>query len=92
MLQLVHITAEDSPGASFKNQQMPLLEYITELMPGKPSKEAKRRAAQLLLELMGFQVDCCVGQAAAEECVLCRCLTRAVGRPSALWRSTCGTG
>jgi len=50
------ITAEDSPGASFKNQQMPLLEYITELMPGKPSKEAKRRAAQLLLELMGFQM------------------------------------
>jgi len=54
--KVVHITSEDSPGASFTNQQMPLLEYITELMPGTPDKEAKRHAAQVTLELMNFQM------------------------------------
>eukprot|EP00658_Telonema_sp_P-2_P023298 TRINITY_DN19327_c0_g1_i1.p1 TRINITY_DN19327_c0_g1~~TRINITY_DN19327_c0_g1_i1.p1 ORF type:complete len:438 (-),score=121.20 TRINITY_DN19327_c0_g1_i1:436-1749(-) len=50
------VTSEDAPGASFKNQQIKLLDYVTELVPGQPTPEHKRRTAEVLLRSIGFQM------------------------------------
>lgn len=55
-MKAILVTSEDAPGASFKNQQITILDYITELMPGKPDLERKKHTAEVLLCAMGFQM------------------------------------
>lgn len=73
--------AQDAPGASFKNQQITILDYITELMPGKPDLERKKHTAEVLLCAMGFQVVLLICTELSTHKLVCQMYDQTSGEP-----------